>query len=636
MSFSKIYKKLVGKDGLVADVLQNPTTLTNELLVNLEGHVSEENSTITNLPIDEAFTGEWADTVNFGVVTISILTDQDSALDGLVVQWSPNQTDIINVDSFQVLADVPKTFTFGPASRYMRMFYTNGSIAQTSVNIQTMFRRVYVKPSSHRISDSIIGDDDAELVKSLITGLEFDTGIFHNVGVHKYVDDEYFLSTASIQSIFVDANNTNNLNLTSENSYTFAGAATSTIGVNSIRWTLNTDKNATVYVEQSIDGVNWDISDSFDYYYINGGDGGSIKTVAQSYRMRVVLTGTEDTTSFRLECALTPISEPLPRALDTKGRLKVGSNIEDAETGVHVDVEPLGSLKTITPVLLAGTGFGGSTKDTNFWSEAVTGSGTVTQAGQIIIATGITPNSTSAYTSVRKGRKSPGSTNQFRAVAGLTTEPQANNIRRIGCYDAQDGFFFQVNGLIFGVGSRKGGVDTIVSSGSFNGNLGNTFSPELSLLRLVIDYNAVSAKFFINGVLLHTIYSLSAFPTTNSLTLPAKMENINSGGNTTNNTFTVRFASILRLGPLLTSGNYKYMGANGTYILKYGAGTLQTIVNTDNAGTVIAYDNITAAAPIISSIDTAKALGTLGFSAPFNTGLTIVVGGGAKITVVYE
>jgi len=41
---------------------------------------------------------------------------------------------------------------------------------------------VYVKPSSHRITDAIIGQDDAELVKSVLTGLS-DDGVFRNVHV---------------------------------------------------------------------------------------------------------------------------------------------------------------------------------------------------------------------------------------------------------------------------------------------------------------------------------------------------------------------------------------------------------------------------------------------------------------------
>ena len=114
-------------------------------------------------------------------------------------------------------------------------------------------------------------------------------------------------------------------------------------------------------------------------------------------------------------------------------------NISYSQTGKEVEVDALGNLKSVTPVRLVGTVFDGTTKDTNFWTEAVTGTGSVTQAGESILATGVTANSTASYTSVRRARKITGASNQFKAVARLITDPQANNIRRIGCYDVKDG-----------------------------------------------------------------------------------------------------------------------------------------------------------------------------------------------------
>ena len=51
---------------------------------------------------------------------------------------------------------------------------------------------------------------------------------------------------------------------------------------------------------------------------------------------------------------------------------------------------------------------------------------------------------------------------------------------------------------------------------------------------------------------------------------------------------------------------------------------------------VTVYDNTAASGTQIAVIDTAKALGTLEFDCPFNTGLTVVSASGAKVTVVYE
>jgi hypothetical protein len=54
-------------------------------------------------------------------------------------------------------------------------------VAQTEFRLQTILKSVYSKPSSHRIQDSIDDDDDAELVKSVITAQIYQDG-FVNIG----------------------------------------------------------------------------------------------------------------------------------------------------------------------------------------------------------------------------------------------------------------------------------------------------------------------------------------------------------------------------------------------------------------------------------------------------------------------
>ncbi len=163
--------------------------------------------------------------------------------------------------------------------------------------------------------------------------------------------------------------------------------------------------------------------------------------------------------------------------------------LKDEQRNKRAEIDGLGSLKTIIPVRLIGTAFSGSTKDTNFWTETVTGTGAVAQAGEVTLTTGVTANSTAKYVSVRRARKITGASNQFRFVGRLTTDPQANNLRRMGVYDADNGFFFQVNGATFGVGSRKATTDTVVNSGSFNGNLGAT----VTMGRVIVKVLAVQS-----------------------------------------------------------------------------------------------------------------------------------------------
>ena len=64
--------------------------------------------------------------------------------------------------------------------RYFRVLYVNGAVGQGTFELQVQFRAVAVKPSSHRVQDSISDDDDATLNKAIISGRQAD-GTYDNV-----------------------------------------------------------------------------------------------------------------------------------------------------------------------------------------------------------------------------------------------------------------------------------------------------------------------------------------------------------------------------------------------------------------------------------------------------------------------
>lgn len=176
-------KVQITEDGTnVVAVMQQAETGEYELLVTLQGHLCADNSTTDNLVADEVFTGDWQDTLDFASIIVGIKSDQDSATDGLEIQWSDDGVSVIQDDVFSIFADTGKVFTFTPANRYFRVVYTNGATPTTSISIQTILKRVGVKGSSHRINDAIVGEDDAELMKAVITGLT-PAGSFKNVQV---------------------------------------------------------------------------------------------------------------------------------------------------------------------------------------------------------------------------------------------------------------------------------------------------------------------------------------------------------------------------------------------------------------------------------------------------------------------
>ena len=172
--------KVYGPSGTPADVI--PTNGHNGLVAIAPGHVSTINSSNTLLAGDAVFTGEWEDITNFGVIVVSLASDVGSAVDGLMVEFSTEGSVVTRVaaDEYTIAAGAEKTFSFQTAAKFYRLVYTNGSSVRASFNLQVVLKPYYVKPSSHRIQDAIIDDDDAELVKAVLTGVD-PNSIYRNI-----------------------------------------------------------------------------------------------------------------------------------------------------------------------------------------------------------------------------------------------------------------------------------------------------------------------------------------------------------------------------------------------------------------------------------------------------------------------
>jgi len=175
MGIWKNIVKIIGNNGNIADVNED-----GQLHIVAEGKVSDGNSSNTPLGIDGVFTGTSVETLPFAVIVVSVFSDQVSAADGLVIQQSADGVNWDHDDKFTIPANTGKTFSFQPQAKYLRVVYTNGGIAQSDFRLQTTLKKTYVKPSSHRIQDPIIDEDDAELTKSVLTGID-STGTYRNV-----------------------------------------------------------------------------------------------------------------------------------------------------------------------------------------------------------------------------------------------------------------------------------------------------------------------------------------------------------------------------------------------------------------------------------------------------------------------
>jgi hypothetical protein len=146
----------------------------------LKGEVDDNNSTTTPLGIGGVYTGTSTEIKDCGIVFVSVFTDQASATDGLSIQQSSDGTNWDHTDDYTIAANAGKNYSLNPHSLYFRVVYTNGGAAQSVFRLQSICKTQTAKPSSHRIKDEIVGDDDCTLVKAAITG-ENGTGQWHNV-----------------------------------------------------------------------------------------------------------------------------------------------------------------------------------------------------------------------------------------------------------------------------------------------------------------------------------------------------------------------------------------------------------------------------------------------------------------------
>lgn len=443
------------------------------------------------------------------------------------------------------------------------------------------------------------------------------------------------------QNILADSNNTSIANLAAGAIFVGSKTPTQGQGVVSIQWSLKTDQNCTVYIEESPDGNNWDISYAFDYVASKGGRGETVQSSMSFWRARVENVGLSTTTYFRLSGILCPMAAPLPSGLTTDGRAKTETHITD-NVDRHATISHEGELSAVKHVRLIGEAFDGADKDTNIWEETVANGGSISQGSCVVLKTNTTANGSATYNTIRRGRFVPGTSSLYVSRSKVSAFV-ADNLVRIGAYDDDNGYFMQSQDTVLALGTRKGGVDTLIEDGSFNGDWGNffpRFTPGL-FVTLKIEWTTTSVFFTINETLLHSVRS-DLF--SNTQTLPVKFENVNTNGSVSEVDLTITEACIMRVGELITSPLSKnQIGQIAENICKYSAGVLRGLVISGVAqnSVITIYDGDVATGTII------WASGAMGaqtqplainlHSLPFSIGLSFAITGAASnLLVIYE
>ncbi len=154
----------------------NTSTLNN-------GVLSGGNSSSENLLADEPFEGSGLIVTDYVEVEVSVFSDVASAENGLSIEYSADGTNWDHKDQYTIPAGIGKNFSVQRVSTYFRIVYTNGGDDQTAFRLTSILNKVRGKPSSHKISDDITTEDDAELNTSVLKVATNNPQIYRNADV---------------------------------------------------------------------------------------------------------------------------------------------------------------------------------------------------------------------------------------------------------------------------------------------------------------------------------------------------------------------------------------------------------------------------------------------------------------------
>jgi hypothetical protein len=133
--------------------------------------VSSNNSSTATLGVDGVFSGTSDDVLNIKAITVNVISDKDSATNGVSFQWSSDDMNWDHTELYSYLtANGGAQWNLSPRARYFRIVYTNTNSAQAFFRLQTIIRVGEPTARKTRIADVPLGQDPAMLVQSVLTG----------------------------------------------------------------------------------------------------------------------------------------------------------------------------------------------------------------------------------------------------------------------------------------------------------------------------------------------------------------------------------------------------------------------------------------------------------------------------------
>lgn len=137
---------------------------------NQESVLDTGNSSVAQLGNGGTFVGTGVDCIGYSAVSITVHSDEDSATDGMVFEFSMDNSNWDDSYPWTLDASESETrrFQFPVTARYFRVNYTNGNQTTTEFRCQTILHRQNILTSIHRLKSNASDDRSAAVVKSAI------------------------------------------------------------------------------------------------------------------------------------------------------------------------------------------------------------------------------------------------------------------------------------------------------------------------------------------------------------------------------------------------------------------------------------------------------------------------------------
>jgi len=114
-------------------------------------------------------------------ISVSVISDQASLANGMMLEWSDDGVNWDHIQSVAAVGGRSNLISDKTRARYFRAVYINGAFSQGYFRLQTITSAVNTSGTVRDLQSSVYATDEAELVRSVVTGQQTITGQFVNI-----------------------------------------------------------------------------------------------------------------------------------------------------------------------------------------------------------------------------------------------------------------------------------------------------------------------------------------------------------------------------------------------------------------------------------------------------------------------